>query len=139
MARTMVKTKRPFDNLLYWNEYINHINHEFFVPEESDKWTPQVDIKLKDGNYKLKLNIPGFSLQDIKIRYKNGYMIIEGNKKVPQETESSENKNSKDYYDNFKSVVCFPNGIQHNQIRKILNNSTLEIQVPEQKEQIGKD
>ena len=35
MARTMIKTKHAFDNLLYWNEYINYLNQEFSIPEEN--------------------------------------------------------------------------------------------------------
>ena len=45
MARTMFKTKQPFDILFYWNEYINYINQEFSAPEENNKWTQQVDIE----------------------------------------------------------------------------------------------
>ena len=81
MARTMIKTKHPFDNLLYWNEYINYINQEFSTPEENNKWRPQVDIKEKDGNYLLQMDIPGFSLRDIDIKYKTVSLQLKGKRR----------------------------------------------------------
>ena len=138
MARTIIKTKRPFDNLLYWNEYIDFINQEFSKHEENIKWTPQVDIKIKDGGYQLKLNIPGFSLQDIKISYKNGFMTIEGNKKAFHNAGTLNDQAGNSYYDNFKSMVHFPKGIKQKQIRKVLKDSILEIQIPALKDRIEK-
>jgi HSP20 family protein len=130
MARTMIKTKYPFDNLLYWNEYINYINHEFSTPEENNKWTPQVDIKEKDGNYLLQMDIPGFSLKDIDINYKNGFLTIKGQKKALINNAKIHNHSPDSNSHNFKSVVRVPNGIQQNQIKKVLKNGVLEIQVP---------
>ena len=78
----MVKTRHPFDNLLYWNEYMNYIYREFSKPEENNKWTPKVDIKEKAGCYFLQLDVPGFSSKDIDINYKNGFLTIKGKKKT---------------------------------------------------------
>ncbi len=138
MARSMIKIKNPFDMLVHWNEYLDFINHSFSAPEEKTRWIPEVDIREKDGMYQLKLNIPGFSLQDIKVSYKNGFMTIEGKKKAIQGGSNMQKKITNNYYDNFKSVVRFPNGILQHQIRKALKNSILKIQVPTQKERLSK-
>ena len=129
MARTMVKTKQPFDNLLYWNEYINYINQEFSTPEENNKWTPQVDIKEKDGNYFLQLDVPGFSLKDIDINYKNGFLTIKGQKNALVNNSKSNNHRPESYSNNFKSVVRFPKGIEKKKIIKILKDGVLKIMI----------
>jgi HSP20 family molecular chaperone IbpA len=130
MARTMVKTKHPFDNLLYWNEYINYINQEFSTSEENYKWTPQVDIKEKDGNYLLQMDIPGFSLKDIDINYKNGFLTIKGQKKALIINAEIHNHRPDSYSDNFKSVVRFPQGIEKKKIIKVLKDGILKIMIP---------
>ena len=130
MARTMFKIKQPFDNLLYWNEYINYINQEFSTTEENDKWTPQVDIKEKDGSYLLQLDVPGFSIQDIDINYKNGFLTIKGQKKAQGNKAKIYNHNTDSYSDNFKSIVKFPKGIEKKKIIKILKDGILKIRIP---------
>jgi HSP20 family protein len=130
MARTMIKTKHPFDNLLYWNEYINYINQEFSTPEENNKWTPQVDIKEKDGNYLLQMDIPGFSLKDIDINYKNGFLTIKGQKKALINNAKIHNHSPDSNSDNFKSVVRFPQGIEKKKIIKVLKDGILKIRIP---------
>jgi HSP20 family protein len=130
MASTIVKTKHPFDNLLYWNEYINYINQEFPEPEENNKWTPQVDIKEKDGNYLLQMDIPGFSLRDIDIKYKNGFLTIKGEKKALINNGQIRNHKPDSYSDNFKSVVRFPQGIEKKKIIKVLKDGILQIRIP---------
>ena len=130
MARTMIKTKHPFDNLLYWNEYINYINQEFSSPEENNKWTPKVAIKKKNGNYLLQMNIPGFSLKDIDINYKNGFLTIKGQKKALINNAEINNHKPDSYSDNFKSVVKFPQGIEKKGIIKVLKDGILKIRIP---------
>ena len=130
MARTMFKIKQPFDNLLYWNEYINYINQEFSTTEENDKWTPQVDIKEKDGSYLLQLDVPGFSLKDIDINYKNGFLTIKGQKKARVNNAKIHDHRPDSYSDNFKSVVRFPKGIEKKKIIKILKDGILKIRIP---------
>jgi HSP20 family protein len=130
MARTMVKTKHPFDNLLYWNEYINYINQEFPTPEENNKWIPQVDIKEKDGNYLLQMDIPGFSLKDIAINYKNGFLTIKGQKNALINNARLHNHRPDSYSDNFKSVVRFPQEIEKKKIIKVLKDGILKIMIP---------
>ena len=130
MARTMVKTKQPFDNLLYWNEYINYINQEFSASEENNKWTPQVDIEENDGNYMLQMDLPGFNLKDIDINYKNGFLTIKGKKKALVNNAKINNHRPDSYRDKFKSVVRFPQGIEKNRIFKVLKDGTLKIRIP---------
>jgi HSP20 family protein len=130
MASTIVKTKHPFDNLLYWNEYINYINQEFSTPEENNKWTPQVDIKEKGGNYLLQMDIPGFSLKDIDINYKNGFLTIKGQKNALINNARLHNHRPDSYSDNFKSVVRFPQGIEKKKIIKVLKDGILQIRIP---------
>ena len=130
MAVSIIKTRQAFDMLVHWNEYIDYINESFAVPDEKTNWSPQVQIKEKNGIYKLKMNIPGFNLKDIEIAYNKGFLTIIGKKKAQYNVKDQKNPSGKDFYNTFRSVVRFPNGLQQNQIRKVLKNGILEIQVP---------
>jgi len=68
----------------------------------------------------------------------NGFMTIEGNKKSLHYTGALNNQTNNSYYDNIKSVVRFPKGIQKKQIRKVLKDNILEIQVSTLKDRIEK-
>jgi len=130
MARTMIKTRRPFDTLLYWNDYINYINQEFSTPEENNQRTPQVDIKEKDGNYLHQMVIPGFSLRDIDIKYKNGFLTIKGEKRALINNGQILNYRPDSFNDNFKSIVRFPQEIEKKKIIKVLKDGILKIRIP---------
>jgi HSP20 family protein len=130
MATALFKTKSPFDMLVHWNEYIDYINHSFSDPEEKIKWTPLVDIKKKNGNYLLQMDVPGFSLKDIDVNYKNGFLTIKGQKKALVNNAKINNHRPDSYSDNFKSVVRFPQGIEKRKIIKVLKDGILKIRIP---------
>jgi len=132
MANVMVKTRRPFDLLLNWNEYINYINQEFSEPEENSAWSPKVDIREKNGRYLLRMDLPGVELNDVHVNYSNGYLTIEGQRNLPKAAKEQMGRAcmTERTNDRFKRVLKFPSGIDLNNIRKVFKNGILEISIP---------
>ena len=132
MANAMVKTRRPFDLLLHWNEYINYINQEFSEPEETSTRSPAVDVSKKNGQYLLRMNLPGVELNDVQVNYSNGYLTIEGQRHSPKAAKKQQGRAgmSERTNDRFKRVLKFPPGIDLNNIRKAFKNGILEISIP---------
>ena len=132
MANVMVKTRRPFDLLLNWNEYINYINQEFSEPEENSAWSPKVEIREKNGRYLLRMDLPGVELNDVHVNYSNGYLTIEGQRNLPKAAKGQMGRAcmTERTNDRFKRVLKFPSGIDLNNIRKVFKNGILEISIP---------
>ena len=68
-------------------------NDPFFEKGYSKKEASlmKTDIKEKDGNYILEIDIPGYNKEDIKIELENGYLTVAAAKeeKVDEEDKKS--------------------------------------------------
>lgn len=50
----------------------------------------KTDVKEKDGNYVLEIDIPGYSKEDIKIELENGYLTVTAAKAEKKEEEDKQ-------------------------------------------------
>ncbi len=48
----------------------------------------KTDIKEKDGNYILEIDMPGYNKEDIKIELEKGYLTVTANKETTKEDEN---------------------------------------------------
>ncbi|MDD3171228.1 MAG: Hsp20/alpha crystallin family protein [Bacilli bacterium] len=56
----------------------------------------KTDVLEKENGYELKINMPGYSKENIKISLENGYLTVEGH--IEKNEEPSENETKKDKY-----------------------------------------
>lgn len=47
----------------------------------------QCDVYEKDNNYIIELDVPGYSKEDLKVEYSNGYISVIGTKSEQESTE----------------------------------------------------
>jgi len=130
MAVSMVKTRKPFDMLVNWKEYVNVLNQFFSEAEENPVWAPAVDITEKDGKYLLKADLPGVKEEDIHITYKNGYLTIEGRRSRVEDEDKVQNHTLERYYGRFQRILRFPQEINESEIKMNYKDGILEITIP---------
>ena len=131
MAVSMVKMKKPFDMLANWDEYVRVVNQFFSEQEETQVWAPPVDVKEKDGNYLLRVDLPGVREEDIHVIYKNGFLTIKGNRIRPKDDEGSiQDHMIERYYGRFERVLRFPPGINADSIKKEYKDGILKLTIP---------
>ena len=52
----------------------------------------KTDIKEKDGNYELDVELPGYKKEDVKVDLKDGYLTISANRSNENEEKDNEGK-----------------------------------------------
>ena len=71
----------------------------FFTQKENKLM--KTDVKEKDGNYILEIDIPGYDKDDIKIEFNDGYITVTATKNEEKEDKQCYNKNCELYYMDF--------------------------------------
>lgn len=110
--------------------YENQNNHE-----DNITWSPVTDIYDTEKDYVLKMEIPGFSKEDVDIEFKDNILSVKGNRK--ENTES--NQDSVIRYERrrggFSRSFKFPRNIDGSKIGASLKEGVLELRVAKPEEQ----
>ncbi len=131
MAQSLLKTKKPFELLRHWDEYVSSITSYFFSEEQDeDEWEPCVDISEQDNNYLLKADLPGVREEDIQINYNNGCLTIAGKRLVEKTSPNERSCVTERYHGSFKRVFKFPRTIAAHEITGEYKDGILHLVIP---------
>jgi len=96
-----------------------------------DFWRPSVDISERDTEYKISVEIPGVSEEDIKLNVDGNQLIIRGEK---QQEEKSEDKGKihriERRYGSFHRSLALPHDANLQDIHASFKDGVLDITVP---------
>jgi HSP20 family protein len=119
-------------------DWFNLFNDKFATESESEiensVWSPATDIVEYDDKFVLHLDLPGISKEDVKIKFANNQLIINGERKsIPEEKKATfhrvERSNGK-YYRAFN----LPEKIVEDQIKAEFKDGTLTIEIQKAEE-----
>ena len=111
-------------------------NDPFFHPNE--KVIPammKTDIKEKEGNYILEMDIPGFSKEDIKIDLEDGYLtVIARTRKEEIDEENGKYIHKERFYSSCKRSFYVGNSVNENDINANYDKGILTLSFPSKKD-----
>ncbi len=119
-------------------KWFNLFNDRFASESESEiensVWSPATDIVEYDDKFVLHLDLPGIGKEDVKIKFVNNQLIINGERKSVSEEKNAtyhrvERLNGK-YYRAFN----LPEKIVEDQIKAEFKDGTLTIEIPKAEE-----
>ncbi len=97
-------------------------------------YTPQnqlmkTDIRERDGQYLLEIEVPGFSREDVKAELKNGYLTITANRVNPVEQADEKTKyvRRERYYGTMKRTFYLGEEITEKEIHAAFKDGILRI------------
>ena len=92
----------------------------------------QTDIKEKDGNYELIVDVPGINKEDIKIELKNGYLNISAvtNKSVEEKDEKENYIRKERYSGNYSRSFYVGEELKTEDVKAKFENGTLTLTFP---------
>lgn len=88
---------------------------------------PYDHFKDEDGNYVLRMAVPGFSKEDLSVKMYNNVLYIEGKNEFSKESKEKHVFHSKIGKKNFKQKFNLPRGAEN--IDASLENGILEIKI----------
>lgn len=93
-------------------------------------WSPFSDIYEDNDNFKLKLDLPGLTKDDVKISYSNGEVSISGERKFEEETENHKYHRIERSYGKFYRSFTLPKEIDEDKINAEFKNGQLTVTIP---------
>lgn len=94
----------------------------------------RTDIKEKDGNYMLEIDIPGYDKQDIKIELENGYLTVTASKESKMEEEDKNTRyiHKERFYGKCSRTFYAGENISEEQIKANFKNGILTLTFPKE-------
>lgn len=97
----------------------------------------KTDVKEKEGNYILEIDVPGYSKDDIKIELENGYLTVTAEK---EENKDEENKKThyihkERFYGKCSRSYYAGDNVKEEDIKATFKNGILTIAFPKEKEE----
>jgi HSP20 family protein len=92
--------------------------------------TPAVDVVERNDGYKLTAELPGVDPGDVTIRFADGSLTIEGEKREPDEDKTLDHFLSERHYGNFHRSFRVPDGVDAEKIEASLKNGVLTVLLP---------
>lgn len=98
-------------------------------------WRPAIELKQNEKEYKVKVQLPGVTKEDIHIDLNNDYMTISAEIKEEKSTKSENEKvhTSEFRYGKYIRTVSFDNPIKCDESVAEYQNGILNISLPKQK------
>ena len=105
-----------------------------------DSSVMKTDIKEKDNNYELEVDLPGYKKEDIKMHMEDGYLVINAktNKENNEKDKDGKYIRKERFFGECSRSFYLGNDIKEEDIKANFNNGTLSIEVPK-KTQIEKE
>ncbi len=95
------------------------------LDEGAQGYLPALDVHETDDRYELRLDVPGVAKEDLKVRYENDAITVEGERKSAPGPGRAER-----WAGRFARTLSLPDGIDAGRIEGNLANGVLTIVLP---------
>ena len=96
----------------------------------------KTDVKEKDGNYILEIDVPGYSKEDIKIELENGYLTVTAEKEENKDEEDKKSRyiHKERFYGKCSRSYYAGDNVKEEDIKANFKNGILTIAFPKEPE-----
>jgi len=93
-------------------------------------WRPAIEVKEEKGKLRVKADLPGVEMKDVKVTVADGVLTVEGERKQEIEEKREGYFHSERSYGRFTRSIQLPEGAKTDQASAQFNNGVLEITLP---------
>jgi HSP20 family protein len=97
------------------------------IPAE---WSPRVDVRVSDGRFLVRADLPGLSKEDIHVDLTEEVLTIRGERKKEQKGEREGYSYSECSYGGFYRAIPLPGGVDTSKATAEFCNGVLEVAMP---------
>jgi HSP20 family protein len=103
--------------------------------EGQTTWVPPVEMLERDGQFVVRVDVPGMNRDQINVEIEDGQLIVSGERTQEREDRREGFYRSERVYGSFYRVIPLPEGVDPGQARGTFANGVLEITMPAPKRQ----
>ncbi|PSQ53390.1 MAG: heat-shock protein [Bacteroidetes bacterium QH_10_64_37] len=125
-------------NLNSLQNEIDRVFDRFFPSREQTQessssravWRPQMDLTETDESYRLHLDMPGMSKDELKISYQDNELVVSGERKSTHTDEDEEFVRVERSFGQFRRSFTLPRTVDADNIDATYDNGVLTVTVP---------
>lgn len=127
--RTLRNLQREVDSL--FDRFFNRNGGD---GSTSTVWSPRTDLVETDDDFRLRLDVPGLTKEDISINLQNRTLTVSGERTSERTEESEEFVRVERAFGNFHRSFTLPDAVDEDNIEATYDNGVLTISVPKTEE-----
>jgi HSP20 family protein len=93
-------------------------------------WLPRLETFERDGQYHVLAELPGLSPKDVRVEAEEGALVIQGERKVEQDSTEGGVRRSERQFGYFFRRIPLPEGVDPEQAKARFQDGVLEITMP---------
>jgi HSP20 family protein len=135
----------PFEELSSWHRDIDELFNRLVDGRVGGtsaatlgEFLPPVETYAKDGQYVVRLDLPGIDAKDVKVTAEAGTLTIKGERKKAHEVKEADHQYSEVFSGRFERRLPLPQGVDSEKLQARYNQGVLEVSVPLPKALTGK-
>ena len=136
-----VRRYDPFRELATLQERMNRIFDDTFTSASrredeglSATWTPPVDVLEKRDRIVLTAELPGFSEDQVQLRFEDGVLTLEGERRFEKEVDEARYHCVERSYGRFSRSFRLPANVDEESITATFVNGLLVVELPKREE-----
>lgn len=115
-----------FGNLTRWNG-------DPFETLASANWAPACDITETDKEYRIRVELPNVTKDDVHVTLENGILTIQGERREEKEDKGTKVHRRELSYGSFQRRFTMPEDVSEGKIDASFKNGMLEVLIPRSK------
>lgn len=125
MRRTLDHFRRSVDSL--FDSFYSAPTDDQSAARSEWTFSPAVESGWTDDKLFLRAIVPGVSERDLKVSVQNNQLVIEGERKAPEEVKAGFRQL---VYGKFSTAVALPSGLNLDKVSCRLRDGVLDIEIP---------
>lgn len=121
---------------------IDRVFGNFFPSREREEnsssqqavWAPRTDLVETDESYRIHLDVPGMTKEDLKINYQDNQLTVSGERKSDRTADDEEYVRVERSFGHFYRSFTLPRTVNAEDINATYDNGVLTISVPKTEE-----
>jgi HSP20 family protein len=127
--REIETIRRQMDQLFSDLAEVNRGNSDIFQSHQT-AWVPAVELKDTGSELLLRAEVPGVDGKDLNIQVTSDAVLIAGEHRYENRSESQGNFRSEFRYGSFQRVIPLPAKVQNQQVKADLKDGILTLTLP---------
>lgn len=137
---------RPSNTLRSLQSEVNRLFEDVFPGREGDgerglgnaNWAPRMDVMETDGNYRLRVDLPGIRREDVQINAEGRRLTIRG-ERTPEKQQQNENVlRTERAHGTFYRAMTLPMEVNPDKAKAKFENGVLLVDLPKVKKSQAK-
>ncbi len=96
----------------------------------ADTWSPSADISEDENEYMIRVDLPGFGKNDIKVNYQEGRISISGERHREEKEEKKDFIRRERYEGSFYRTFLLPDAVREDEIEATFKDGVLKVNIP---------